>query len=475
MSKKNRNRNRNKKNRSFRRPEFRHVGNGVPSGSVNVNRKPASGSVVDDLRPVGDIVRFSCVQLALQNMPLASYPRTMIPVGVEFRISHGRDPVEDQSSEKEHRFLHVAADHSGCGWWRLHEVEDRMNYGKKATVINTSLRFPKEYFAGVKFDAIRLQRQLGLLNFNYWQMIRQLINELNLKTRMIYEIDDVVVMNNIPSFNESKSGFESDDVQKSMRDILDLCDEFFVVSPYMKEIYHKFHRKIPISVIPNFASRAWFDGFYDFDRRMNRFDVHRKRPRVLLSGGATHVNPYDRSLYGDSDYSHVVDAIISARKDFEFVIMGVQPNVFRSFVENGEMLFCGWRTPYDFPRTMNELDVQCSIAPLANNDFNRAKSSIKWQEACYMGFGFVGQNLDPYFDARNLFTTGDELIDILKTITKDDDAYAEEIKFNRNEAEKYWIDDKIDDFITLYTTPYGDDRRKSIDWFVKNNQDQFSK
>lgn len=90
-----------------------------------------------------------------------------------------------------------------------------------------------------------------------------------------------------------------------------------------------------------------------------------------------------------------------------------------------------------------------------------------------MGFGFAGQDLDPYADARNKFKVGAELIDILKSITKDEQSYQEEIEFNRKNAEKYWLDDKIDDIITIYKTPYADPKRESIKWFVDLNPAQF--
>ena len=90
-----------------------------------------------------------------------------------------------------------------------------------------------------------------------------------------------------------------------------------------------------------------------------------------------------------------------------------------------------------------------------------------------MGFGFCGQDLEPYAAARNRFTVGSEMMDLVKKITKDEQSYQEEIEYNRKQAENYWLDDKIDDIITLYKTPYGDEKRKEIKWFVDLNPAQF--
>lgn len=424
-------------------------------------------------KEVPDRIRMVISAISLPPMYDVSCPYLHPPYGVEFMIQHGTSRMESQKDESEFRACHIAADHAGCGWWRLHEFEDVINYNKRGYIINTGLKLPREYFLSVEFDAIRLQRQVGPGRYEYWKMIKDMFNEANVKTRMIFELDDVICGGKLPEFNEAKDAFNKDDVQKSLHDMLSLCDETFVCSPYMRKVYREFHQSANISVVPNFASRGWFDGYYDEERRMREYDKHKHRPRILLSGGATHVNSGDRMIYAENDYTAVVDAIISARRDFEFIIMGVQPNVFRSFVESGEMTFIRWVPQYLYPQALNSLGIQCSIAPLMDNDFNRSKSWIKWTESCYMGFGFAGQDLDPYKDARHKFKTGPELIDILKSITKDEQSFNEEIKYNRSQADKYWIDDKVEDIITLYKTPYGDPSREKIDWFVNLNPAQF--
>lgn len=420
-----------------------------------------------------DRVRMVISPVILPLMPSISCPYLDMPHGIEFRITHGTKPIENQSNKDEFRALHVAADHAGCGWWRLHEFEDIVNYTRRGYIINSGLKFPREYFLGVNFDAIRLQRQLGHHLYEYWRDVKYMLKEMSMRTRLIYELDDVICRGKLPDFNEAKEDFEADEIQDSLHHMLDIVDELFVCSPFMRSIYRKYHQSVDISVLPNFASRGWFDGFYDLERRMRNYEKNKKRPRILISGGATHAHQAGRHIYSKSDYTKVIDAIISARKDFEFVIMGVQPNAFRSFVEDGEMKFQRWVPQLDYPRILNELDIQCSIAPLDDNEFNRAKSSIKWQEACYEGFGFAGQDLEPYAAARHRFTNGSELIDMLKEMTKDEQTYQEEIEYNRKQADNYWIDDKVDDIITLYKTPYGDEKRKDIKWFVDLNPAQF--
>ena len=116
-----------------------------------------------------DRVRMVISPVVLPPMPQISCPHLDMPHGIECRITHGAKPVDDQSDGSVFRAVHIAADHAGCGWWRLHEVEDIVNYTKRGYIINSGLRLPLEYFLGVKFDAVRLQRQLGEQLYEYWR------------------------------------------------------------------------------------------------------------------------------------------------------------------------------------------------------------------------------------------------------------------------------------------------------------------
>jgi phosphopentomutase len=100
-----------------------------------------------------------------------------LPHGIEFRITHGTRPVDNRKNGEEFRALHVAADHNGCGWWRLHEVEDIVNYTKRGFILNSGLRLPREYFLSVKFDAIRLQRQLCEQLYEYCRIARKILKD----------------------------------------------------------------------------------------------------------------------------------------------------------------------------------------------------------------------------------------------------------------------------------------------------------
>jgi hypothetical protein len=118
---------------------------------------------------------------------------------------------------------------------------------------------------------------------------------------------------------------------------------------------------------------------------------------------------------------------------------------------------------------MHDVGAQATIAALADNHFNRAKSFIKLTEAGHLGIPFVGQDMEPYKDAFHKFVTGDDMIDQLKSILTDSTTYMKEVRKARKLADNYWLDDHLDAHIEFYTTPYGDPKRVEL---VKLNPEQ---
>ena len=111
---------------------------------------------------------------------------------------------------------------------------------------------------------------------------------------------------------------------------------------------------------------------------------------------------------------------------------------------------------------MYELNLNATVAPLLDCHFNRAKSNIKFLEAAYQGLPGVYQDIVTYKDAPLRFTTGDEMVDQLKTLLKSKSNYMNVSKSTRKYADTMWLDDHLDEYVELYTTPYGDPKRKAL-------------
>lgn len=75
----------------------------------------------------------------------------------------------------------------------------------------------------------------------------------------------------------------------------------------------------------------------------------------------------------------------------EIVIFGTDKNIFDFDTVNIPAV------KYDkFPKVFTEAGIDISIAPLADNEFNKCKSNIKWLESAMAGAVFIGSKVYPY-------------------------------------------------------------------------------
>jgi len=369
------------------------------------------------------------------------------------------------------RAINYLADYSGCGWWRLGAPELLLNYGQKMIIssLTTMIVDPRFYTSG--FCAIKLQRQATPVQKEFVKFLKAIGKQI--ETKIIYELDDVVLHEDIPLFNRCRVAFTDPEIRQSIEDMMNMADEVLVVSEYMADYYKSKLNNKKIVYIPNYAPKMWFDRFYDLDRSMKLYEKNKKRPRILITGSGTHYDVINANNQVD-DYSHILQSIIKTRKDFEWVFMGGHPLLLRPFIESGEMKFTDWTPLLDFAKGMYNVEAQATIAALADNHFNRAKSYIKLTESGHLGIPFVGQDMQPYEKAQHKFTTGDEMIDQLKNILRDEAHYQQECEQTHKYADDFWLEDHLDQHIAVYTTKYGDPERKKIaPLFAKNNPEQF--
>lgn len=367
------------------------------------------------------------------------------------------------------RALNYVADYSGCGWWRIGAPEMLLNYGQKMIIssLTTMVLDPRFYMSGL--CAIKLQRQATPVQKEFVKLLKHIGKDI--KAKIIYEVDDLVLAESIPLFNRCRSAFTDPEIRKSIEEIMEMCDEFCVVSEYMKNYYKSKINNKKITVIPNYAPKMWFNRFYNEETILKNYEANKKRPKVLITGSGVHYDIGNQNNQKD-DYSHVIQDIIKARKDFQFIFMGAFPLLLKPFIDNGEMIYTPWVPLLDFAQGMWDIGAQVTIAALEDNDFNRSKSFIKLTESAHLGLPFVGQSLEPYKDSWHQFNSGAEMMDQVKSIVTDSTTYMNECKKARKFGDDYWLDDNLDSAIELYTMPYGDQRRTHL---LKLNPEQIIK
>ena len=104
------------------------------------------------------------------------------------------------------------------------------------------------------------------------------------------------------------------------------------------------------------------------------------------------------------------------------------------------------------------------VAPLQDNIFNKAKSDLKFIEACSYGLSIACQDLCRYENAPLKFKTGDEMIDLIEDTLSKKGKYMNQSAKYRKLAESRWLENKdnLDKYFELYNYPYGDPNRKLI-------------
>lgn len=420
--------------------------------------KMSAQQVVQQAQPQNSEVSYTPTKIGIPFPPMG------LPFGVPQTtvIGQTRSPkkvsLPPMPGESLNRAINYYADYGGCGFWRMVWPELLLNGNQKA-IINglTTMVLDGRFYQGLK--AVRLQRQATPTQLKFVEFLKQGAQQLNFK--IIYEIDDIIFKDDIPNFNRCKVAFENDEILQSAMTIMRHADEISVTCEYMKDYYRDKTGNQNISVIPNYAPKMWADGFYDKKRLEQNFDKHKKRPRIGYCGSGTHVDVTNRTNQLD-DFTHIVNHIIKTRKEFQWVLMGCYPLPLKPFVDSGEIEFLPWASFINYPRAMYNLNLNATIAPLMDCHFNRAKSNIKFLEAAYQGLPGVYQDMVTYKDAPLRFTTGDEMIDQLKHLVNDRSHYMKISKQSRAYADTMWLDDHLEEYMELYFTNYGSEKRKAL-------------
>jgi glycosyltransferase involved in cell wall biosynthesis len=345
--------------------------------------------------------------------------------------------------------ISFAADHGGCGFWRMHWPEALINSSGRGVVTNsTMMLLDPRYYAQVK--SVKIQRQVTGPQLEFAKFLRQTSNNGN-KFKMYYEIDDVIFPEDIPLYNKSRAAFVDPVIGKTAIEIIRLCDAITCPTKFMADYYTE-KTGVPAIVLPNYLPRFWMDRFYNKDKVKANFDNNVKRPRIGYVGSPTHLN-VDRVQGIQDDIDPFVPYIRKTAKKYKWVFMGGVPYELYDLVQSGDIEYVPWKTLYDYSYAFDSLNLNVAIAPLQNNKFNYSKAPIKYLEAGALGVPCVCQDAPPYNTdpvAPLRFNTPDEAMDLIKKLCDNRRIYLTESDHARKIATKYWLEDHIEEHAKVY-------------------------
>lgn len=358
------------------------------------------------------------------------------------------------------RALNYYADFSGCGFWRLIWPEHLLNANQRMILHgSTVMCYDPNYFRMCK--TVRVQRQATPHQLRFIKFLREISDKVGFK--IIYEIDDICFAEDIPEYNKFKPAFTDPSIRKTAQEIMEMCDEISVTCDFMKDYYSSKTSNKNVTVIPNFPPKWWMGRFYNEKRISESYDANIKKPRILYAGSGAHFDVENRVNQND-DFAHVLDVIAKTKDKYQWVFLGAYPLSLHPLVRNGTFEFHPWQTLYNYPEKIYNLNVNMMVAPLQDSIFNRAKSDLKYIEACCYGLPIACQDMVTYANAPFKFKTGDEMIDVVDDVLSKKGRYMNISSKARKVAEDRFLENEnnIEMYYELYNYAYADPKRKLL-------------
>lgn len=358
------------------------------------------------------------------------------------------------------RVLQYYADYSGCGFWRMIWPEHLLNAFNHYTVHgSTVMNLDPRYY--IKTQAVRIQRQATSHQLEFVKFLKDVSKQIGF--RLIYEIDDVVFSEDIPDYNKYKPAFTDPQIRKNCQEIMNLCDEVTVTCKFMKEYYMEKTGHKNITIVPNFPPKFWLGHFFDEKQISSNYDTHKGKPRIFYAGSGAHFD-VDNRVDQNDDFAHVVRTIANTVDKYQWVFLGAYPLPLQNLVRSGKIEFHPWSNLYFYGEKIKNLRVNMMIAPLQNNNFNKAKSELKLIEANAFGLPIACQNLCTYENAEFKFDTGEEMIEVIDDVLSKKGRYMNICNKARSEANKNWLEnpENIACYQELFGHPFGHPERKRL-------------
>ena len=359
------------------------------------------------------------------------------------------------------RYVNYLADYSGCGHWRILWPEAVINArGDGMSQSTTAMVTEPRWYTGVK--CVKVQRQASSQQKKFVEFLKSIQKDYGFK--IVYEVDDVVFREVIPDYNKFKFAFDTDEVRQNCIDIINMVDEVTVTCDFMKKLYIEKTGQEKITTLPNFVPNTWMGHLYNGRQVARSYENNKRKPRILYTGSGAHYD-VDNKVGGNDDMFGVRDFIRKTVDKYQWIFVGAFPPQLQDLVQQKKIEFYPWQPLLRYPFFVAGLNAQLMVAPLQVNDFNRAKSDIKFIEACVLGIPCLCQDMETYQGApTNLkFSTIEDFEHKISKILnyKKKNKYFQNIAKLRDIGQRriLELDHNIGAHLEALNTPYGSSER----------------
>ncbi len=229
---------------------------------------------------------------------------------------------------------------------------------------------------------------MGYVISDYGIALIKALKKLFPEKPILMEMDDYCLGLNdySPAFNTYKPGSEAADAVVSQMQIV---DGMVVTTEYLKKLYKPYNKRINI-----------VENCIDFEIWNNLKPIKKrgKKLRIGWIGASTHnedLKYIEKSLY----------RILEKHKNVEMYICGGAPQF---MIGRHPRIKCDnkWVDVYKYPQSLKNRCFDIGLAPLLDNNFNRAKSNLRWLEYSALGIPTVASRVEPFSKSIEYGKTG---------------------------------------------------------------------
>ena len=215
----------------------------------------------------------------------------------------------------------------------------------------------------------------------------ELLKQVHPKKKLVTECDDWLF--DVPPYNVASNPYKPNSEKEQIAwDQFQLSDAIIVSTSFLKEnLAEQFPGK-PIYVIPNSID------FNRWDNAKSDGEMEAKKPgmvRIGYSGCANH----------SGDMEIVKPVLLGLLDEFPNleVIIAQDMGAFSDITHPRFKVLKRWTNIIDYPSMVKGWDLDIGIAPLRDNNFNRAKSNLRWLEYSAAGIPTVASRVRPFVES----------------------------------------------------------------------------
>lgn len=189
-----------------------------------------------------------------------------------------------------------------------------------------------------------------------------------------YDDNFMVIPKDNPAYDQYS---KIEDLEENMREVLKLADVVTCTTAAMRDALFRIYER-DITILPN-----------AFNEKFVKREVRPRNKVILWRGSRTHLNDLVVGI-------DMVRKIYSDYPDHEWVFVGQDPWMYGHVLPQDKVFHVEGMETYKYHQFIQGLAPEFMFVPLADNEFNRAKSNIAWMEGTWAGAKVYASDLPEF-------------------------------------------------------------------------------